>query len=169
MAICLAAFCWLINYVSWMSVNYAANFRYVQKIKHCLCLMPFSVFIYGKFNSNYYVYFYLFLVFKCNKSGTQIIHLILDHLIFLGCVDIGGYLVMVIFWKMKFNSWSFFRCFFLTYKLCVSGLYIMPYFGHGQCSTWWFLVLAFTKSASLTTIFFFQQFFMIWKWYSSSL
>ena len=40
-----------------ISLNYATYFRYVQKIKHCLCFRPFSVFIYGKFNSNYYLHF----------------------------------------------------------------------------------------------------------------
>ena len=37
--------------------------------------------------------FSFFLVFKLLKSSLQIIHLISDHLIFLGSVDIGGYLV----------------------------------------------------------------------------
>ena len=49
----LATFCWFI----WMSyyfryLNYAKYFRHVQRIKNCLCLKPFSVLIYGKFNSN---------------------------------------------------------------------------------------------------------------------
>ena len=51
----------LVN-ISWMShyfryLNYAKYFRHVQKIKHCLCLKPFSVIIYGKFNYNYFLYF----------------------------------------------------------------------------------------------------------------
>ena len=56
-AILLAIFCWLINCTSWMSWNYASYFSYVQRIKHCLCLRPFSVFIHEKFSSNYYLSF----------------------------------------------------------------------------------------------------------------
>ena len=40
----LAIFGWLINFIS--------CFRYVQKIKLCICFRPVSVFIYEKFNSN---------------------------------------------------------------------------------------------------------------------
>ena len=56
-AILLAIFCWLINCTSWMSWNYASYFSYVQRIKHCLCLRPFSVFIQEKLSSNYYLSF----------------------------------------------------------------------------------------------------------------
>ena len=51
----------LIN-MSWMPyyfryLNYAKYFRHVQKIKHCLCLKLFSVFISGKFSYNYFLHF----------------------------------------------------------------------------------------------------------------
>ena len=54
----LATFWWLINRMSSMSyyfscLNYATYFKHVQKINHCLCLRPFSVFNYGKFNFSY--------------------------------------------------------------------------------------------------------------------
>ena len=41
--------------------------------------------------------FSFFLVFKLFKYGVKIIHLILDHLICLGSVDIKGYLVVAYF------------------------------------------------------------------------
>ena len=34
--------------------DHETYFRNVQKIKQCLCLKTFSVFIYEKFNSNYF-------------------------------------------------------------------------------------------------------------------
>ena len=46
---------------------------------------------------------------------------------------------------------NIFQMFFLTYKFYKSGLYIVPNFGHAQCSIWWFLILTFIKTASLTT------------------
>ena len=58
----LVTFYWLISCVSWMSyyfsyLNYATYFRHVQRIKHCLYLRLFIVFMKRKFNSNYYVHF----------------------------------------------------------------------------------------------------------------
>ena len=46
---------------------------------------------------------------------------------------------------------NIFQMFFLTYKFYKSDLYIVPNFGHAQCSIWWFLILTFIKTASLTT------------------
>ena len=99
--------------------------------------------------------FYIFsfcLVFKLYKSSLQVLQFIFDHLMFLGSVDIGGCLIVALF-----EGWilTHFSDVFLTFKLYMSSLYIIPYFGHGQCSTWGFLVLTFIKSASLTTICFF--------------
>ena len=75
-------------------------FRHIREInKHCLCLSLFSVFIYGKFNSNNYLSLAFCLVFKLSKSGMQIIHLIL------------WLLSSDIFLQVNFNSWSLFRCF----------------------------------------------------------
>ena len=59
-------------------------------------------------------------------------------------------------WKVNFSTCSFFRCFFLTCKFHISDLCIILYFRHGKCSIWGFLVLAFIKSAILTTIYFFS-------------
>ena len=56
----LATFRWLINRMSWMSLNFVTFFRYMQKSKHCFCLRPFSNFIHGNFNYNYYIRFQLF-------------------------------------------------------------------------------------------------------------
>ena len=70
--------------------------RHIQKIKHCLCLRPFSILIYGKFNFIFYVFSFR-LVFKLYKSSLRILQFISDHLIFLGNVDIGGYLIVALF------------------------------------------------------------------------
>ena len=78
-------------------LNYAKYFRHLQKIKHCLCLKPFSVLIYGKFNSNYFLHFSFCLVFKLYKSSLQILQFISSHLIFLGRVDIGVLLIVALF------------------------------------------------------------------------
>ena len=108
-----------------------------------------------------------FLVFKLNRSILQIIliisdQLFSDHYLFWSSVDIEVIFNSDIFWKVNFNSCSFFRCFFWPIcKLSMSGLYIIPYFGYGLYFIWECLVLAFIKTASVTTIYFFQQFFMI--------
>ena len=77
-----------------MSLNYATYYRYVQKIKHYFCFGPFTVFIYGKFNSTITYIFSIFMVLKLCKDNLKIIHLISDRLIFLGSVDIRDYLVV---------------------------------------------------------------------------
>ena len=149
--------------MSWMSyyfsyLNYATYFKRVQRIKHCLCLEPSVIFIYGKFHSILYIFNFC-LVFKLCKSSLQILHIISDHLIFFRSVNLAGYFRGAIFWKVNFNSCSFFRYFFLTCQFYMTSLYVIPYFGHGQCSIWGFLVLAFIKGArSLTTIYFFWYF-----------
>ena len=154
----LATFCWLINYMGWISyhlsyLNYAIYFRHVQKIKHSLCLRPFSVFIYGKFISNYSLHFSLL-------SSLQIIHLISDQPVLFffwggGRGGIGGYSVAAKFQRWILTLTHFSNVFFPNCKLYVSGLKITPCFKHGQCSIWGFLVFVFLKSASLTTTYFF--------------
>ena len=80
-----------------------------------LYLWPFIVFSYRNFNFNYHVRFIPFF------PGVQIvlgfIHLISDHLRFLGSVDIGGYLEWYIL-KREFCLLVFFQMFF-------SGLWIV--------------------------------------------
>ena len=102
--------------------------------------------------------FSFFLVFKLCKSSLQILfgpsH-IFGQCWYWWLFNSG------IIWKVNFNSCSFFRCFFLTCKLYMSGRYIISYFGHGQCSIWGFLVLTFIKRAKLTTIYSFWWFFTI--------
>ena len=93
--------CFLLVNMSWMSycfrhLNYAKYFKHVQKIKHWLCLKPFSVLIYGKFNSIFYIFGFC-LVFKLYKSSLQIPQFISGHLIFFGSVDIDGYLIVTLF------------------------------------------------------------------------
>ena len=90
----------LVN-MSWMLyclryLNHAKYIRRIQKIKHYLCLRPFSILIYGKFNFIFYIFSFR-LVFKLYKSSLQILQFISDHLIFLGNVDIGGYLIVALF------------------------------------------------------------------------
>ena len=75
-----------------------------------------------------------------------------------------------IIWKVNFNTCSFLRCFFLTCKLYMAGLYIIPYFGHGQCSIWGFLVVTFiTNNKCKSNHYLFQWFFAIWEWQNSGL
>ena len=104
-----------------------------------IMLEVFKCFHYGKFNSIMYIFSFS-LVFKLCKPGLQIISF--RAIFFFGSVNIGSYLVV-----------RYFERRILT--LGNSGLYILPLFGHGQCSIWRFKVLAFIKSASLTTIYFF--------------
>ena len=68
------------------------------------------------------------------------------------------------FWKLNFSSCSFFRCFYVTCKLYMSGLFIIPYFGNGQCSSWGLLVFALTKSASLLLLVIFHYLEMTQFW-----
>ena len=81
----LATFWWLKNFMSWMSLNYATYFGHVQKIKHCFCLRPFSVFIHGKFSSIRYIFsFFLVsklycLLCKLNISFQTITHLVVAY------------------------------------------------------------------------------------------
>ena len=102
-------------------------FQSFQKVKHCFCLRLFSVsFMESSILTIIYVFSFL-LGFKLYKFGLQIIHLIFDHVTFLGSVDIGGFIV-------DFKSWSILRRIYLTHKLYKSGLYIISYFGHRKCS-----------------------------------
>ena len=102
--------------------------------------------------------FYIFsfwLFIKLYKSSVQILQIISDYLIFLGSVDIGGYLIVASFERWIIITLANFSGVFFWPVNYISGLYIIPYFGHGQCSIWVFLVLTFIRSASLTTIYFF--------------
>ena len=119
--------CFLLVNMSWMSycfryLNYAKYFKHVQKIKHWLCLKPFIVLIYGKFNSIFYIFSFC-LVFKLYKSSLQILQFISGHLIFFGSVDIDGYLIVTLFERWILTL-AHFSC-----KLYMSGLSIIPYFG----------------------------------------
>ena len=98
--------------------------------------------------------FSFFLIHKFYKTGQQIMHFVLDHFIFLGSIDKGGYLVVSL-WRVSFNSWTLFRCFFWPLNCAGQDLYIIPCFGHEECFIWRFLVLALLKSTNLTTIYFF--------------
>ena len=68
----------------------------------------------------------LFLVFKLNKSCLKIIHLVLDHLIFLGTVDRGSYLVVTHFERWILTLGHFSDAFFLPVN-CTSCAYISYY------------------------------------------
>ena len=101
--------------------------------------------------------FSFFLVFKLYKCSLQIIiHIIPDHFWAVLILEVIGYYLVGsdMYWKGSFNSCSFLRCFFLTCKSFMSGLYTIPYFGYGKCFIWESLVLAFINSASLSTIYF---------------
>ena len=56
--------------------------------------------------------FSFFLVFKLHKSSLQILHLILNHLIFLGSVKMGGYLVVTYFESLILTFAYFLDIFF---------------------------------------------------------
>ena len=80
----LATFCWLVNCMSWMSyyfsyLNYATCFIHVQKIKHCLYLKPFSVFICAISVLTILYILSFCLVFKLYKSNLQILYIVSDH------------------------------------------------------------------------------------------
>ena len=99
----ISTVCWM----SWISLNYATYFRHAQQIKHCSYFSPFSVFIYGKFNSNYYLYFLLF-------SGLYFVQVwFANYTSHFGPSYICGQcwywrlFSSDIFWKMNFNFLSF--------------------------------------------------------------
>ena len=75
--------------------------------------------------------FSFFLVFRLHNSGLQIIQLILDHLLFLGSIDIEGYIAVEYFERRILTLGIFAGVFFLTCKLHRLALYTIPYFGHG--------------------------------------
>ena len=131
-----------------------------------------SLLVFSFMESSILTIFYIFsfcLVFKLYKSSLQNLQFISGHLIFLGSVDIGGYLIVTLFERWILTLAHFSDVFFLTCKLYMSGLCIIPYLGHGQRSVWGFLLLTFIESASLTTFYFFWWFFMISEWRSSGL
>ena len=91
----------LVN-MSWMlyyfrCLKYAKYFKHVQKMKHCLCLKPFSVLIYGEFSCNYFYIFSFCLAFKLCKSSLQSLQFTTGYLIFLDRNDIGGFLIVALF------------------------------------------------------------------------
>ena len=90
----LSTFCWSINCMSWMPLNYTTYFRRLS-IVYAWGFLTFS-FMESSILSIIYV-FTFFLLFKLYKSSLKIILLISDHLIFLGSVDTGGYLVVTYF------------------------------------------------------------------------
>ena len=135
--------------MSWVSyyfshLNCTTYFRHVPKIKHYLCLRAFSV---------------RFLAFvwslNCKSLVCKFYISFSTILFFVQCWHWRSF-SSVILSKVNLNSCSFFRCFFLTCKFYLSGLYIVPYFGHGKYSIWGFLYWHSEKSASLTTIYFFK-------------
>ena len=60
-------------------------------------------------------------------------YLIFDHLIFLGIVDSGGYLVVAYFKRWILTLGHFPNVFSTQKAVEVRPVYIIPYFGHGQC------------------------------------
>ena len=64
----LSYFCWSRNYMSQVSKFHISS-RRVQKLRLGLCLMAFSIVIYGKLNSNFPVFFYLFFIRSVNCSS----------------------------------------------------------------------------------------------------
>ena len=99
----------LVN-VIWMSYyfNYAKYFRHVQKIKHCLCLKPFSVLISGELIIITFYIFNFCLVFKLYKPSLQILQFISGHLRFLDSVDIGCCLIVALIkrWTLTLAHFS---------------------------------------------------------------
>ena len=146
--------------MSWVSyyfshLNCTTYFRHVPKIKHYLCLRAFSV-------------RFLAFVWSLNcKSLVCKFYISFSTILFFVQCWYWRSFSSVILSKVNLNSCSFFRCFFLTCKFYLSGLYIVPYFWHGKYSIWGFFVLTFIKKCKLTTIYFLKWFFMIWKWHNS--
>ena len=69
-----------------------------------------------------FILFLVFKLYKLYKSSLQLIHIILNHLIFLSSVDIGDYLVVAYFRRWIFKSCLSFRCFFCDLKI----VHVMP-------------------------------------------
>ena len=117
-----------------------------------------SLLVFSFMESSVLTIFYIFsfcLVFKLHSSSLQILRFFSGHLVFLGSIVIGGYLIVALFGSWILTLAHFSDVFFLTCKLYMLNPYIIAYFGHGQSSIWGFLILTFIKSASLTTVYFF--------------
>ena len=84
---------------------------YISEVYKTLCI----IFIYGKFNSNYYVFLYnFFLVCKLYKCGLQIMHPILDNFRLMESVGIRDHLVAGCLERSVLTFNYFFNIFFLA-------------------------------------------------------
>ena len=66
----LATFCWSINCISWMSLNYKTYFRHFQKLKHCSHLRSFNLFSFKE--SSILTIKYVFSFFWSLKFTSQV-------------------------------------------------------------------------------------------------
>ena len=88
----LATFCWSINCMSLMSLNYKTHFRHFQKLKHFLYLRPFNYFSFKEssiLTTEYVFGFFWYL--NCTSLVCKLCISIRTVLDFLSSVDIGGF------------------------------------------------------------------------------
>ena len=110
---CLATFCWSINCITWMSLDYKKTyFRHVQKFKHYLYLRPFNAFSFTE--SSMLTIKHVFSFFWSLNSTSLVckLYISIRFILAFWAVLILEVFYSCIFLKIKFNSWSSFRCFF---------------------------------------------------------
>ena len=122
-----STFCWLI----WLECHIILSIQIMENIsgmsRRLSIVYVCKVLVLWFMESSTLTVFYIFsfcLVFKLYKSSLQILQFILDHLIFLGSVDIGGYLIVALFerWILTLAHFSddFFWPINCTCQACIS-------------------------------------------------
>ena len=123
----LATFCWLI----WVECHIILSIQIMENIsgmsRRLSIVYVCNVLVLWFMESSILTVFYIFsfcLVFKLYKSSLQILQFISDHLIFLGSVDIGGYLIVALFERRILTLAHFSDDFFwpinCTCQACIS-------------------------------------------------
>ena len=75
-------------------LNNATYFRHVQNFKYYVCGLLVTLFMEGSVLTSMNIFSFLWFL---NCTSLQITHIMSEHLIFWGSVDIGGYLVVAYF------------------------------------------------------------------------
>ena len=115
-------FCWSINCVSWIFLNYATYFRHAHKLKHNLYLRPFNMFSFMKSSILTIMFLAFFWSLYCT-SLVRILYILLQTILAFTTILILEVIYSGIFWKV---NWSFFGqkllvifCFFWS-VICTS-------------------------------------------------
>ena len=123
---CLATFCWSTNCIIWMSLNYKRTyFRHVQKCERYLYLKPFNAFSFTESSVLVLTIKHIFSFFWFSNCTSLVskLYISIQFILDFWAVLMLETFYRCIFKKIKFNSWSFFRCFFWPVN-CTSRAYV---------------------------------------------